>query len=111
MERIGGMIKGLFDKSLLGEKREQINDQFSEVSDTLQTIMQDLGGQERITTLQGILEDNVSANVPAFVNKDRVEEVEVLPFKVIKKKIGLNYADIQARTTKIMVDKFGLSQK
>ena len=111
MKRIGGMIKGLFDTSLLGEKREMINDQFSEVSDTLETIMQDLGGQEKITALQGILEENIGANVPAFMNKERVEEVEVIPFKVIKNKIGLNYADIQARTTKIMVDKFGLSQK
>ena len=34
-----------------------------------------------------------------------------MPFKIIKNKIGLNYADIQARTTKIMVDKFGLSQR
>ena len=71
--------------------------------------MQDLGGQEKITALQGILEENIGANVPAFMNKERVEEVEVMPFKVIKNKIGLNYADIQARTTKIMVDKFGLS--
>ena len=72
MERIGGMIKGLFDTSLLGEKREVLNDQFSEVTDTLDTIMQDLNGQERINALQGILDENNGANVPASNNKEHV---------------------------------------
>lgn len=47
MQRINVMIKGFYDNSLLGIRREDIKDTFSEVTASLEAISADLG-QERV---------------------------------------------------------------
>jgi len=115
MQRIEQMINNFNGTTLLGVTRDAIKDSFSDVTAHLQAVAKDLS-QDRVPIMTPSLEEGLavgeaSGTAPSTQCKARVSTFDVIPFSEIKSQIDSNYCEIQTKTAKSIIERFGLGKQ